>query len=266
MSSQGSPERVQSTDVGARLRVAREDRQISLREIAATTKISVSALEAVEENDVAQLPGGIFTRAFVRAYAAEVGLDPEETMRDFIEQVPADGGEEEKKFDPRAHEHDLFQSQQRMAGTVLKLVLVGLPVAAALLFFGTRAVTTGIIAPEAEPTETVPVPSVSAPVEPTTTPVPVEAVIAERLAIVLHPRADCWVSLTLDGESEPVVSRTMRAGESTSFEADDEMNLIVGDPGAFAFTINQQAGKSFDAGNPVTLHITRQNYRNFVAP
>ena len=72
--------------------------------------------------------------------------------------------------------------------------------------------------------------------------------------------------MTLDGESEPVVLRTMRAGESASFEADDEINLIVGDPGAFAFTINQQAGKSFDVGNPVTLHITRQNYRNFVAP
>ena len=99
MSSQGSEERERSTDVGARLRVAREDRQISLREIAATTKISVSALEALEENDIEQLPGGIFTRAFVRAYAAEVGLDPEETMRDFFEQAPPDGGEEEKKYD-----------------------------------------------------------------------------------------------------------------------------------------------------------------------
>jgi len=264
MSSQGSEERERSTDVGARLRVAREDRQISLREIAATTKISVSALEALEENDIGQLPGGIFTRAFVRAYAAEVGLDPEETMRDFFEQAPPDGGEEEKKYDLWAHEHDLFQSQQRMAGTVLKLVLVGLPVAAALLFFGTRAVTMRTDVPEAEPTETVPAPSAA--VEPTAPPVLAEAVVAERLAIVLHPRADCWVSLTLDGESEPVVLRTMRAGESASFEADDEMNLIVGDPGAFAFTINQQVGKSFDAGNPVTLHITRQNYRNFVAP
>ena len=83
---------------------------------------------------------------------------------------------------------------------------------------------------------------------------------------MLRPREDCWISLTLDGASEPVVLRTMRAGERAVFEADDEINLIVGNPSAFAFTINQQAGKSFATGDPVTLNITRQNYRNFVAP
>ena len=46
------------TNVGSRLRAAREAKQLSLRQIADTTKISVSALEALEENDVARLPGG----------------------------------------------------------------------------------------------------------------------------------------------------------------------------------------------------------------
>ncbi len=51
------------TDVGSRLRAAREAKQLSLREIADTTKISITALEALEENDVARLPGGIYSRA-----------------------------------------------------------------------------------------------------------------------------------------------------------------------------------------------------------
>ena len=266
MSSEDNAQLGTPTDVGARLRAVREAKQISLREIAATTKISVSALEALEENDVARLPGGIFTRAFVRSYAAEVGLDPEQTMRDFVAQVPAEGIEEEKKYDARLREHDIFQSQQRMAGTVLTLLVVGVPVAGVLLFLGLRNAPMGT-EPTAPPVAAVaPTARVEPPVRPEPR-VPAETVPQESLTIVLRPRDDCWVSLTLDSEAEPVVERTMRAGERESYEADDEINLIVGDAGAFAFTINQQAGRSLGAsGDTVTLHITHQNYRSYVAP
>ncbi len=266
MSSEDNLQRETPADVGGRLRAAREAKQISLREIAATTKISVSALEALEENDVAQLPGGIFTRAFVRSYAAEVGLDPEQTMRDFVAQVPAEGVDEDRNSDNRFPEHDLFQSQQRMAGTVLKLVLVGLPVAGLLLFFGTRTVTTGTDAPEAPPAEGAP--ARPAPVElpvRTEPPVTAESISQGSLTIVLRPRADCWVSLWVDGE--PVFSRVMHAGERESYEADDEIILNVGDAGAFAFAINQQDGRSLGAyGEVVTERITHQNYRSYLVP
>ena len=75
--------------VGARLRAAREVRRLSVHAIATTTKIPVDALDALEENDVARLPGGIFSRGFVRSYAAAVGLNPEQTVRDFVAQLPA---------------------------------------------------------------------------------------------------------------------------------------------------------------------------------
>ncbi len=73
-------------DFGGKLRQARERRGIPLRQIAATTRISVAALEALERNDTSKLPGGIFSRAFVRSYADEIGLDPEETVREFLER------------------------------------------------------------------------------------------------------------------------------------------------------------------------------------
>src|SRR5690242_2535343 len=74
------------SDFGGRLRQARERRGVSLRDIAATTKISVAALEALERNDTSKLPGGIFSRAFVRSYATEIGLDPDETVREFLDR------------------------------------------------------------------------------------------------------------------------------------------------------------------------------------
>src|SRR6266576_3869990 len=77
-------------DVGRTLREARERRGVSLRQIANATKIAMSALEALERNDISRLPGGIFSRAFVRSYAVEVGADPEQTLRDFLSQFPHD--------------------------------------------------------------------------------------------------------------------------------------------------------------------------------
>ncbi|MDP6581182.1 MAG: DUF4115 domain-containing protein [Vicinamibacterales bacterium] len=257
------------TDVGARLRAARTGKQISLREIAASTRISVTALEALEENDVAQLPGGIFTRAFVRSYAAEVGLDPEETMRDFMAQVPTEGSPEHTTQDVQSPEHELFKSQQRMAGTVLKLALGGVPVAVLLVFFSTR---------NAPPASTAPADDSPAAVEQVATPpprvepaaamssrTPAEPVHEGPLTIVLRPRGECWVSLTVDGEE--MFTGVMRSGDRESFEADDEIVLNVGDAGAFAFAINQQDGRSLGAsGEVVTARITHQNYRSYVAP
>src|SRR5258708_19461400 len=77
-------------DFGARMRQAREQRGVSLRQIADSTKISVSQLEALERNDISRLPGGIFSRAFVRSYAVEIGVDPEQTVRDFLSPFPHD--------------------------------------------------------------------------------------------------------------------------------------------------------------------------------
>jgi cytoskeletal protein RodZ len=73
--------------IGSELRQARELSGVSLHDIAARTKISVTALEALERNDFSRLPGGIFGRAIVRAYAVEVGADPDEIVASFVEQL-----------------------------------------------------------------------------------------------------------------------------------------------------------------------------------
>lgn len=70
---------------GTNLRQAREARQITLQEVAATTKISSRALQALEDERFELLPGGIFNKGFVRAYARCVGLDEEKTVAEYIE-------------------------------------------------------------------------------------------------------------------------------------------------------------------------------------
>jgi transcriptional regulator with XRE-family HTH domain len=71
-----------------RLRRERERRQIALSSIAANTKISAGLFEALERGDVSRWPQGIYRRSFIRAYAKAIGLDPDATAREFLEQYP----------------------------------------------------------------------------------------------------------------------------------------------------------------------------------
>lgn len=82
----------QGADFGVRMRLVREARGVTLREIAAATNLSIAQLEALERNDIPFLPGGIFLRGIVRSYARQIGLDPEATLFEFISSQPADSG------------------------------------------------------------------------------------------------------------------------------------------------------------------------------
>jgi hypothetical protein len=73
---------------GGRLRRERERRQIPLSSISANSKISPHFFEALERNDVSHWPRGIFRRAFIRAYATGVGLDPDTIAKEFLENFP----------------------------------------------------------------------------------------------------------------------------------------------------------------------------------
>ena len=77
-----------SSSLGTRLRETRERKGVSLTAIAERTKISFALLEGLERDDVSRWPGGIFRRAWVRAYAQSIGLEPEPIVREFVELYP----------------------------------------------------------------------------------------------------------------------------------------------------------------------------------
>jgi transcriptional regulator with XRE-family HTH domain len=73
---------------GSRLRHERERRKISIASIAENTKILGALLEGLENDDVSRWPTGFYRRAFIRAYAVAIGLDPEPVVREFGELFP----------------------------------------------------------------------------------------------------------------------------------------------------------------------------------
>jgi len=73
---------------GDRLRQQRERQDVALETIAEQTKIKLSLLEGLERDDVSHWPTGIFRRAFIRAYALAIGLEPDVIVREFLERHP----------------------------------------------------------------------------------------------------------------------------------------------------------------------------------
>jgi hypothetical protein len=71
-----------------RLRRHRQRNQISLDEIALETRVKRDLLEALENNDLSEWPRGLYARAWVRAYASAVGLDPIDTVDEFCRLFP----------------------------------------------------------------------------------------------------------------------------------------------------------------------------------
>jgi cytoskeletal protein RodZ len=86
--------------IGEQLRLAREGRGIALREISDQTRISIHYLEAIETNDYKRLPGGIFNRSFVRAYARYVGYDEKQAVEGYTRHMRDQGDPDEISSTP----------------------------------------------------------------------------------------------------------------------------------------------------------------------
>jgi transcriptional regulator with XRE-family HTH domain len=73
---------------GPNLRRMRMQRCITIEQIAAATKVSASLWSGLERNDLSRWPTGIYARAYVRAYAVEIGIDPQATVDEFCRSFP----------------------------------------------------------------------------------------------------------------------------------------------------------------------------------
>src|SRR5438046_4478842 len=77
--------------IGEKLRLEREARVIALRDISEQTRISMRYLEGIEADDYRRLPGGIFNRSFIRAYAKFIGYDEHEAIEEYTRTLRDQG-------------------------------------------------------------------------------------------------------------------------------------------------------------------------------
>lgn len=74
-------------NLGEYLRAERLARGITLEQISADTRITIGMLQAIEEGDIGRLPAPVFTKGFLRAYADQIGLNPDEVVMEYQDLV-----------------------------------------------------------------------------------------------------------------------------------------------------------------------------------
>lgn len=243
--------------IGSRLHQAREQRGLSLLDIANATKISMTALKAIERNDFARLPGGVFRRAYVRAFAAEVGLNADEVVREyrsvFEPEIPADQLLVHRTgCEGRAHR----PSGVATAAVVGAVVLIGgflLSKPARIPQEPPERTLNEVVA--GPPDSTAPIDESDGFEESSFAATAVAEGGAPALRLEILATGLCWVSAAADGER--VLYRLMHPGERTLVEARSAIALRVGDAGALTYSVNGTTGRPLgQTGEAVTVRIT----------
>ena len=224
---------------GENLKRERELRGIDLREIANATNISIRFLQALEQDRLDVLPGGLFRRAFVRQYARYVGLDAERLVSEFVYAHPEDPVAERRPA----------PSPQALGGAPRGAVIVAFLLAAGVLALlkapgRSREATSPAPSPASRPTER----TESAPrVE------PAQEATTDGLVLTLSAHQSCWVAAEVDGQT--VLNKVMSEGETETIQATGEIILSVGNAGGVTFRVNDRQGVPLGRSGEVKRNI-----------
>jgi cytoskeletal protein RodZ len=239
---------------GENLRRERDLRGVSLREIADATKISVRFLQALEEDRLDVLPGGLFPRAFVRQYAVFLGLDPDKAVGDFV------AAHSEPPPERRVAPAPARWPRVSLGNVFLAAVAV---LAVALTF---RRGSEKRARPEPTPTTVAAAPAVlpSDRVYPSPALAPAAATGGDSLVLTMTAQQDCWVEVRADGAT--VINRVLAEGESQTLEAHGEIVLSVGNAGGLSIRVNDRPALPLGRSGEVrkNIVITRQNLPSLV--
>lgn len=243
----------ESVPFGSWLRQQRELREITLREISDATKISLRYLEALEEERFDLLPATLFARGFLRQYARYVGLDPDEAVNRLLiaqqddEPEPEEERRQELPWAPA-------RTARRGGGNWKNVVLI---VGVAALLLGLIFLIPWLLdrSDADDRQQAVPpgvVPSDSAEDRDTPPPEPEPETSGAPLTVTLDFREDCWVEATVDGE--PRVGEVRVQGESLQLEAEEYVELTLGNAGVVDVEVN---------GEPYPLNASPGSVRSF---
>lgn len=215
---------------GAWLRRQREVREISLRDIADRTKISLRYLEAMEDDRFDLLPAPIFAKGFLREYARYVGLSPDEVVNHWLSVQQPEELEETK------HEIRRRDKGRRRSWTWgLFLLLAGallLAVVAAFSYFAEKRREDPAVR-QAPPPMAAP-PAASIPAE---TPAPPPEAPKAPLEVTLDFNESCWVDVVTDGKNR--LSELREQGESLQLAGQESIVFLkIGNAGAVDIQVN----------------------------
>jgi cytoskeletal protein RodZ len=269
---------------GEQLRLAREARGISLREISEQTRISMRYLEAIEASDFKRLPGGIFNRSFVKAYAKYIGYDEKEAVEAYARALREHGdmADEVSNTPHKSHVYTDGNSNRSpfvtLLLTILILTILSLGVYAVLHWYQRRQqpaspgsnVTTQAGAPTlSQPAQTAASPAAAASqAVPTQTPQTNNATTGLQVQIKAVGQ-QVWMRVYVDDDAKKNgFAGNLQPDETKEFTPERSLRVQCAKdkPDALQITINgRQAKVPFNMkGALAEMTVTREDYEQFL--
>ena len=242
-------------DIGAKLRNAREARGLSVASLSAITRLAPRWLETIERNDHPSVfPPGPYARGYVRSYAREVGLDPDETTREYFEQFapPRDAAAVELTVP------NVIAPVE--AGPRYTLVA---PAAVALCVIFGMGIWTGWRGRTPSRAETGAVgtsgPAAAAlPATGTSAPSPTLPAAEAPLTVTLIADKPAWITATADGKR--VLYRLLAPSARETVRGNRQLTIRVGNAGAVRWTVGgRDIGPMGRSGAVRTITVTPEN-------
>ena len=212
--------------VGEQLKAAREERKMTLTDIAAQTRIPIRHLEALEASNFVALPGSMYSIGFAKSYARTVGLD-QLIIADEMRAELAQGGH--SGFIPATPDYEPADPgrvpPRWLAWTAAAIAVLGL-----IGYFAWRSFALSADAPASETVETE--------IAPAKTVEGAAALVAPTGgAVVITASETAWVKI-YDADNKRLFEAEMKAGESYAVPADANNPMIVtGRPQALQVTV-----------------------------
>jgi hypothetical protein len=254
-------------DVGGRLRHAREEKGLSLEGLSRATRVTLPILKAIEQNDLHLIPPRPYGRGFVKTYASEVGLDPEQVVREFFSQftpVPASSGVPTETSNPQPPLHQAGQQSPHRIALMLTWGLAAV-LAAIVAAWGLQRAsapeTVGISGDSAPPAVGTlgRAPAAAAPAPAPTPPSPTE------ITISLVATGRSWVTAEVDGRR--VIYRLLQPGEREVLRGRQEIRIRTGDAGALRWQIDRGAATAMGkAGEVRTVRVSPAGVSKILRP
>jgi len=113
--------------LGEKLRQAREERGVSISEVAEQTRISPLYIDCIEKDNYKPLPGGIFNKGFIKSYAKYVGVDEQDALRDYAELMAHT--EDAEPEQPRSYRPEVLTDERPISAMMPTIIIAGVMLA-----------------------------------------------------------------------------------------------------------------------------------------
>jgi cytoskeleton protein RodZ len=222
---------------GTWLRRQREARGIVLREIADRTKISYRYLEAMEDDRFDLLPAPLFAKGFLREYARYVGLNPDEVVNHWISvQKPDEPEDLETTLIGKVARRGRSAQKGRGWAFYFFFILAGLLLLGLVALFAYYNEKRQEDPAVRQPPPIAAPPAAPAPVQTQLPPSPPPEEPSAPIELTLDFIRNCWVEAVIDGRPHTAEERVQ--GESLELEAQESIDLKLGDAGAVTVQVN----------------------------